>query len=203
MPKVGAVLADAFQHDPVWNKLFEGESDFEEKFRAFFMTPIKYCMKFGEAYAVSENLEAIAAWVPGDRADMTMWRLIRSGALRYGMKMGARIAKKMKLEFRSLLDDRKEHMGERPFIYLFMMGVASKYQGQGFGGILLRALIEKSEKSGIPLYLDTETEVNVRFYERFGFKTLKQITLPLFDLPMWEMLREPETSMIGQRRQDT
>ena len=27
--RAGKVLADAFQHDPVWNKIFEGESNLE------------------------------------------------------------------------------------------------------------------------------------------------------------------------------
>ena len=193
IPKVGAVLADAFQHDPVWKKVFEGESKIDQKFCAFFETPIRYCLKYEEVYTISENLEGIAAWVPGDLADMTIWRLIRSGAIRSGMKMGAKLAKKMKPVFKQLQKDRKENMKGKLFIYLLIIGVASKFQGQGFGGKLLRALIEKSERVGIALYLETETEDNVKMYERFGFKLVKQITLPGINLPMWEMVRELKT----------
>jgi len=193
IPKVGAVLADAFQHDPVWKKVFEGESKIDQKFCAFFETPIRYCLKYGEVYTISENLEGIAAWVPGDLADMTVWRLIRSGAIRSGMKMGAKLAKKMKPVFKQLQKDRKENMKGKLFIYLLIIGVASKFQGQGFGGKLLRALIEKSERVGIALYLETEAEDNVKMYERFGFKLVKQITLPGINLPMWEMVRELKT----------
>ena len=193
IPKVGAVLADAFQHDPVWKKVFEGESNIDQKFCAFFETPIRYCLKYGEVYTISENIEGIAAWVPGDLADMTIWRLIRSGAIRSGIKMGAKLAKKMKTVFKQLQKDRKENMREKLFIYLTIIGVASKFQGQGFGGKLLRALIEKSERVGFALYLETETEDNVKMYERFGFKLVKQITLPGINLPMWEMVRELKT----------
>ena len=193
IPKVGAVLADAFQHDPVWKKVFEGESKIDQKFCAFFETPIRYCLKYGEVYTISENLEGIAAWVPGDLADMTIWRLIRSGAIRSGMKMGAKLGKKMKPLFKQLQKDRKENMKGKLFIYLQIIGVASKFHGQGFGGKLLRALIEKSERIGSALYLETETEDNVKMYERFGFKLVKQITLPGINLPMWEMVRELKT----------
>ena len=193
IPKVGAVLADAFQHDPVWKKVFEGESNIDQKFCAFFETPIRYCLKYGEVYTISENLEGIAAWVPGDLADMTIWRLIRSGAIRSGMKMGAKLGKKMKPLFKQLQKDRKENMKGKLFIYLQIIGVASKFHGQGFGGKLLRALIEKSERIGSALYLETETEDNVKMYERFGFKLVKQITLPGINLPMWEMVRELKT----------
>jgi ribosomal protein S18 acetylase RimI-like enzyme len=73
-----------------------------------------------------------------------------------------------------------------------IIGVASEFQGQGFGGKLLRALIEESEQVGVSIYLETETEKNVRMYERLGFSLLNQITLPVLDLPMWEMVREPD-----------
>jgi hypothetical protein len=56
---------------------------------------------------------------------------------------------------------------------------------------LLRALIAHSEQVKRPIYLETETEKNVRMYERFGFTVVKQITLPVINLPMWEMVREP------------
>jgi ribosomal protein S18 acetylase RimI-like enzyme len=197
IPRATTALTDAFQRDPVWNKVFEGEPNPEAR-RGAFETPVRYCMKYGEVYATSENLEGIAAWVPGRLADMTLWRLLRSGALLSGIKMGARAARIMEPAFRPIQADRKEHMGTRPFIYLLIIGVASEYQGQGFGGKLLRALIEKSKESGIALYLETATEENVRMYERFGFKMLRRITLPVIQLPMWEMVREPAQSDSGR-----
>ena len=56
---------------------------------------------------------------------------------------------------------------------------------------MIQTLIKKSQQTGVPLYLETETEDNVKLYERFGFKLVKQILLDKIDLPMWEMLREP------------
>jgi len=42
----------------------------------------------------------------------------------------------------------------------------------------------------LPIYLETETESNVRLYERFGFKKLEQMNLPVINQPMWAMIRE-------------
>ena len=67
--KAGAVLADAFQHDPVWKKVLE-EANIDQK-RGFFEAPVRYCLKYGKVYATSERLEGIAAWAPSDFADMT------------------------------------------------------------------------------------------------------------------------------------
>ena len=201
--KAVSILVDAFQHDPVWNKLFEGESKLERKYHAFFYTPVRYCMKFGQVIASSEKLEGVAAWVPGDQDDMTFWRMMRSGAFTSAMKIGARLAKKMKHILQSLPEDRKQNMGDAPYIYFFLIGVSSKFQGKGFGSKLIRAAIERSEEIGVSLYLETETENNVALYKKFGFEVVKEITLPVINLPMWEMARAPAKKKIafsGQKK---
>ncbi|MFW5775456.1 MAG: GNAT family N-acetyltransferase [Chitinivibrionales bacterium] len=188
--KAGGILADAFQHDPVWLKLFEGEPNRNQKFQAFFEVPVRYCIKYGEVYATSENLEGIAAWIPGRLADMALWRIILSGAIGPGLRMGFRPSRKMNPSFELLQRDRRTHMDGKPYVYLQIVGVATRFQGQGFGGKLIRALLEKCDRDKLPVYLETETEDNVRMYQRYGFKLLQQITLPNFGLPMWEMVRE-------------
>ena len=194
IPKAGVVLADAFQHDRVWRMFFKDEATIDQK-GTLFESPIRYCLKYGEVYATSEHLEGIAAWVPGDFADMTIWRLVQSGAIISGMKaMRActKLARKQGRIFEPLQAARKANMKGREYIYLFIIGVASELQGQGFGGKLLRALIEESQEAGIPIYTETQTERNTRFYEGLGFKQLDRITLPIINLPQWELIREPE-----------
>ena len=55
IPRVGRVMADAFQRDPLWNKICEGESDFEKRFRALFEVPVRFCLRYGEVYAPSKG----------------------------------------------------------------------------------------------------------------------------------------------------
>jgi ribosomal protein S18 acetylase RimI-like enzyme len=194
IPKAGVVLADAFQHDPVWRLLFRDEATIDQR-GTFFESPIRFCLKYGDVYATSEHLEGVAAWVPGDHADLTIWRLIQSGAIISGikaMRACTKLAQKQGRIFEPLQADRRANMKGRAYIYLLIIGVASGFQGQGFGGKLLRALIEESEQVGLPIYLETETERNVGMYERLGFRLLGQITLPVINLPQWEMTREPE-----------
>ncbi len=106
--RAAVMLADAFQHDPVWNAVF-GDATLAQRAYAF-ETPVRYCLKYGEVYAPSEALEGVAAWAPGALASMTFWRILRSGALWPGMKIGARIARKMQPIFRPIETDRKEHL---------------------------------------------------------------------------------------------
>jgi ribosomal protein S18 acetylase RimI-like enzyme len=190
--RIVKVLADAFQRDPLWNKICEGESDLEKRFRAFFEVPVRHCLKYGEVYALSDNLEGVVAWVPGKYADMTAWRIIRSGAVGAAMRIGSNASKKMGAVFKSVTEDRREHMAGHAFLYLLIVGVATELQGKGFGRKLIDAAIEKSEREGLQLYLETETEENMKMYEHFGFRLLKRITLPIVDLPLWEMARKPK-----------
>ena len=185
------VLTNAFHNDPLWNKICEGESDLEKRFRAIFEIPIRLCLKYGEVYATSDNLEGIIAWVPGKYANMTFRHMITSGAIGAALRMGSNISKKMGPIFKPISEDRHEHMAGHNFLYILIVGVANELQGKGFGKKLISTAIDKSEHEGYQLYLETEAEENVKMYEHFGFKLLKKITLPVVDLPMWEMTRKP------------
>lgn len=108
--------------------------------------------------------------------------------------MGSSIAKTVEEVFKPVDEDRQENMIGKKYYYLQIIGVAENYQGQGFGSQLLNALIQKGETAERQLYLETETEENVQFYQRFGFEVIKKIELPMINLPMWEMVREVEKS---------
>jgi GNAT superfamily N-acetyltransferase len=189
--RAGKVLADAFQHDPLWNKIYEGESDIEKRFYALFESSVRYCLKYGEVYAPSEDLEGIIGLIPGKYADMTVWQLLRCGAMGAAMRMGLKTAMKMGPIAKTFVEDRHKYMAGCNFLYPLVVGVASELQGKGFGRNLIDAAIEKSEREGLQIYLETATEANMKMYEHFGFRLLKKITLPIVDLPMWEMVRKP------------
>ena len=189
--RASKVLADAFQRDPVWNKIYEGDPDIEKRFYALFEGGVRYCLKYGEVYAPSEDLEGVIGLVPGRYADMNWWHAIRSGTMGVGMRMGLSAAKKTGTVFKPITKDRHEHMAGHTFLYVLVFGVSTELQGKGFGRKLIGAAIEKSEREGLLLYLETSEEENIKMYEHFGFRLLKTVTLPIVDLPMWEMVREP------------
>jgi len=184
-----ATLVDAFSDDPLFNALFGGNKNQSRLFQAAYEAPIKYCLKYGSVYSISEKLEGVAAWVSGEYAAMPLWRMLFSGALRSGMKVGLKIGKRIMPILMPLEEDRKRNMAGRQHIYLQVVGVAREFQGRGIGGTLLRALIVESERAGRPIYLETETESNVGMYEKLGFELVKKVMLPVVDLPAWEMIR--------------
>ncbi len=195
--RAGEALADAFTADPLWRSIFEGESNLDRRYQACFEVPVRHCLRYGKVYAVSEDLEGIAAFVPDGYADMTFWRMLRSGALGCSMRMGMNAGRRMSA-LRVLSRDRAQITAGRHYVYLLVLGVKTAHQGKGLGGSLLRALMEDCDGQGLPIYLETETEENVLLYEHFGFRVVNRIDLAKLHVPMWEMIREPQLYLAGR-----
>jgi ribosomal protein S18 acetylase RimI-like enzyme len=178
------VLNDAFSEDSMWKEVF----DDEDKNRVLTEVMVRFCLKYGNVFATSDNLEGVMAITPHDK-DMTALRIIRSGAFFLSMKIASE-SKKMKV-LSNAIEEAKKSLNLGPYIHLLIMGVSQEFQGKGFGGILLRAVIEKAETERIPIYLETQKEENIDFYEKYGFSVKKKIILPEpLNLPMWLMVRD-------------
>jgi len=189
--RASAVLADAFRKDPLVNKLSGEGPGSDKKNQLINKIFLNYYFKYGQVMASSENFEGVMAWSTGNLSFMTIWRMMLSGAIVPFLKLGLKDATKIGVAFEPMDKDRKRHMHGVTYIYLAIIGVSTTYQGNGCGGKMLQSLIEISNQKRIPIYLETESDKNVSFYEKFKFKTLDQITLPLIDQTMWEMKRDP------------
>jgi len=151
---------------------------------------LRLCLRYGKVFAPSENFEGIMAITTDRYANMGFWHMIRSGAIFPAMKIMRKLGKLMKDAF-SIIEEDKKKLNIGPYIYLSVLGVSQDSQGKGYGGKFLRAVIERAENEGKSLYLETETEENVRLYEKFGFRVHKKIILPEpMNHPMWEMVRD-------------
>ncbi|TVR57889.1 MAG: GNAT family N-acetyltransferase [Spirochaetaceae bacterium] len=191
LDKAVATLKDAFQDDPVWNAVFRDDPNIDKALTGFFAIPLLYGMKFGKAYATSEQLEGVAVWVPGEKSSMGFLRLIASGAVSYGSRIGSVSMKNLSTLAKQLEPDRKRIMSGKSYTYLTVIGVGSEYQGKGYGSTLLKKITTECDETNRYLYLETESEESVRFYERHGFRTEQKIVVSHIDVPMWQMIRPP------------
>lgn len=189
---IGAqTIKSAFTHDPLWKKLFDGEENEDIKRLAFFEIPLRQGIYYGNAYAPSSNLEGVGVVIPGKYAATSIWQMLRTGSFSAVARMGADLGKRVNELFKPLLNEHKEHKSKGDYLYINILGVSLEYQKKGFGGTILKAALEEGKEKKLPLYLETETEENVRFYEKHGFKITKTVTLPVVDHKMWIMVKEP------------
>ncbi|MHA1991681.1 MAG: GNAT family N-acetyltransferase [Candidatus Hodarchaeales archaeon] len=183
--KAADVLVSAYTEDPVMKKIFKEE----DMRRIQFEVMLKFCIKYGNVFAPSDNFEGVMSILPHDKGDMTVPRIIRSGGFLLSLKL-MKFRKMMEQNIKAI-EEVKKNLDIGAYIYLFVIGVQLDFQGKGFGGKMLRAVVEKADTEGKPIYLETQTETNVSLYEKYGFYVYKKKDLPEpMNLPFWFMIRD-------------
>jgi ribosomal protein S18 acetylase RimI-like enzyme len=89
--------------------------------------------------------------------------------------------------FRGMLAEWAKRTPAEPHWNLGPVGVAVAQQGRGIGTAMLERFCAMVDEEGSPAFLETDTEANVRLYERFGFETIEHA--PVLGIPMWFMWR--------------
>ena len=68
------VFTEAFIDYPLFGYMVENPSARQRIYPHIFQLMIKHTIKFGEAYATSENMEGIALWLPSERSDILRFK---------------------------------------------------------------------------------------------------------------------------------
>ena len=186
----------AFLDYPLWDSLF---SDASVKYKFHLNTfefTIKHSILSGEAYA-TPNLEGVALWAKPGKIYMNLVDMIRAGGLKVSYKIGSTVLfdiglKKIISYMKSMEYIEKAHKRLVPFQhwYLAVLAVDPDHQGRGHAGDLLRPMLARIDREGLPLFLETQKERNVALYERFGFEVLEKAPIPGLDITTWAMLRK-------------
>ncbi|HKF80280.1 MAG TPA: GNAT family N-acetyltransferase [Thermoleophilaceae bacterium] len=85
-----------------------------------------------------------------------------------------------------------KHPREAHF-YLPVIGVAPEWQGKGLGTALLRVVLDRCDRDGLPAYLEASSERNRACYERNGFEVREELRVPGGGPPIWPMWRAPRS----------
>ena len=185
------VSGRAFQDDPVTKYMFPDEIERREKVLYGFVPIYKHGIRDGEVYATSENLEGIAVWIPPKKVHQSIWSMMRHGGFHAMRKTGFKAMKKG-MPIYKYLDPAHKRLAPFDHWYLQSIAVEPEEQGKGYGSSLLRAMITKIDNEGLPIYLETNTEKNMLYYEKFGFEVVEHIIIPKTEIPIWCMLRKSQ-----------
>ncbi|MFH8344743.1 GNAT family N-acetyltransferase [Streptomyces sp. NPDC018045] len=151
--------------------------------------------RFNELFVTRVGLDHGRVWVADDGAAVAVWTTPETAAAGdvFG-ELGPRFAQ--------LAGDRAEasaqaeaamgvHRPTEPVWFLGSVGVDPGHQGRGLGGAVLRPGLEAAEAAGVPAFLETSDERNVRFYQRLGFEVTADYPLPGGGPRTWAMTRKP------------
>ncbi len=184
------MLVDAFFNDAKLTHVLPDDTTRREQGRHIFAFHLRYGLNYGRVYATSPTLEGVAVWLPSDRSEVTFWRAMRSGgmALQKGL---SKDAMKRLLAFAEEVDVYHKKHVPGPHCYLFFIGVDPRFQGRGYGGTLIRPMLDRMDGRGMACYLNTQNERNISLYEHFGFSVVEQISLPGSGILHTGMIRYP------------
>ncbi len=189
--KAADTLAKAFMNDPLSCWFFEDEETRYSYLLDYFNFRVSYGMRYGEVYATSYRYEGIAIWLPGEKAEVTNWRGMRSG----GMKLYNKISSDIMTQFNQVghyTTEFRNNLIQPPYYQLSPIGVKPEFQGKGFGSKLLKPMLERFDEEEITCFLETQTESNLPIYEKLGFKIIKEGKIPKANLSHWGMIRKPK-----------
>jgi ribosomal protein S18 acetylase RimI-like enzyme len=183
------MLARAFQDYPLNYYFIPDASERGNKLHYIYEKFIRSGVLYGEVYATSPNLEGVAAWLPSEKVDVMLWRVIRTGTFSLLFRFGKGFISRQLPVGKYISLKHKRHTPFRHW-FLQVIGVDPKFQGEGYASTLMKAMLARIDEEHLPCYLDTEDERNVPFYQHFGFKVLEEDIIPATEIRTWAMLRE-------------
>jgi len=190
------VLARAFESAPVCVAFFPDASKRVLQNYDLMHHSIRYTMRYGEVYITSPNLEGVALWQrmasmnEQEQEQQDNFRMLYLNWLNFRLWLAlGKGVERVKSLYEPVYSTHYELIPMRHW-YCKTIGVAPKFQGQGFGSRLIKPMLARIDEEQLPCYLDTNTEENVALYEHFGFNVVKRYVIPDSDVINWSMIRE-------------
>ncbi len=185
------ILGYAFRQDPIFNYLLSNELD---------ANALSWLLRVGLGYSYSYNhtyttttaageLQGVASWIPPCGSGGSVTGILQAGALILPFKLGvSRFARTLFWSW-AIEELHKRNM-QKPHWYLSLLGVSPNSQGCGIGGLLIEPILRQASRDKLPCYLETSTELAVRFYQKHGFKVIWDGELLNGSPYLWAMERE-------------
>lgn len=184
VPALAAMLARAFDDDPVTQWFYRREASRPKWAGRFFAWQLRRLLPQGQVHTTPDACGA-ALWALPDR-----WRETPMDSARLFAATGAAMVTRLP---RVLVGVQRieRHHPEQHHLYLSVLGTDPSRQGEGIGGALLEPGLALCDEEGLPAYLESSKEANNAFYARFGFRVTGEIRLPGDGPPVWFLWRDP------------
>ena len=181
---VAYTLAAAFFDDPVTEWLIPDIARRHQVIDRVFELYAAAYIRHDETYTTSGG-QGAALWLPPNRELLTPEE---------GEAFGAEIEELLGEDARRafLLEETfAEHHPTEPAYYLQLVATAPDAQGRGIGSALLREVLRQADWERMPAYLEATTERSRALYERHGYVSRGEFTLPENGPTLYPMWREP------------
>ena len=189
--QAAGVLGRAFLGTEQWIRMVPNDEKRPELLAGMFERTLRMVAAAGGLSEHTNGFEGAALWFPPG-IKPTMWSAFRAGYMspRWLFAQPFGDTRRM-MRVLSWFEGFHPKLVPDPHWYLMALGVDPEFHGRGFGSELVRAGIERADRDRVAIYLETETDENVGFYERLGFDVLETAVNPDIDLSFAFMARQP------------
>ena len=190
----GKVFSEAFYDDPFISYVFPDLNERKSKSPKYWHLALKYAYLYGEVYTISNDLEGVVAWLPSDKLDTSVIRIIRSGNFKLPWFLGSAAFKRLLTCVEWVMSLQKQ---KAPFIHMYLnaLCVSPDQQGKGFSNTLLKPMFKRLDSENLPCYMETQKPLIVPFYEKHGFSVVDEQLIPGTNLTNWAMIRQPNSQV--------
>lgn len=184
LPQIVGAVARSFYEDPIFNWI--GPNDgrrLRELERGFDLFSRRVWFPHDETFTTNRLIGA-AFWMPPGTWHLSVFKQLSM------LPAMALITRGDLPRLLSLLNAIEAKHPHEPHYYLPLIGISPEWQGRGFGSALLRPILERCDREGLPAYLEPSSPRNRALYERHGFAVVEEMRV--WDSPpLWRMWREP------------
>lgn len=186
---ITGVLVAGFMHYPLYEWLVPDERERLVKLASLQRAIARFGMHHGTTL-VSPNVEGCLIGVDSrvDRGPCALLRWSMCGHGEIVETWGPATIQRWDTVSKAIETTRATHAPER-HVYLMALAVKPRAQGQGHGGAILREFLARVDTDGMPCYLETFKDVNVKIYNHFGFQAVDSFTIPGTPLAIHAMVR--------------
>ena len=185
-------VARAFDKDPFVNWVVLQDGKRTKRIELFFETGAKHLALRYEHIFTTEDFSGVAMWYPPEPKNCWKSSTLKDLSLmhKWIAIMGIR-QMPSRMSGHELI--KKHHLKnmEEPHFYLEVMAVDPAHQRKGIGSRLVHHGLSMCNEKGVPAYLETGLEENVRFYQKHAFRVIEEFTLPKGP-KSWAMIYEPK-----------
>ena len=163
------ILAGSFNDNKSVNYIVKQDKLRRERIKKLMAYSFDVCNSFGRV-VLSENKKACALIIFPDKKRTTLRSTLRDVNL---ITNCIGLGGLTKVVFRE--KKIKSLQPEQLLYYLWFIGISPEEQNKGIGSNLLTEIIWDSEKENRTLCLETSTEKNIPWYQKFGFKIYSEL----------------------------
>ena len=187
-------LARAFQDDPGALIVEPDPALRPAAMQALFAPVVRQALPFGHVVAacLDGRIVGIATFLPPGHDTATDEEMIAAGLLE-AIAAAPAAAERMgpMIDF---LEAQHVRAIDGPHWRLEFFGVEPDLQGSGVGSRLIRSGHAVADAAGERCYLETFTRKNVDWYEKRGYRVAIDGIVPGTDIPVWGLIREPQSA---------